>query len=108
MAVTEVHDSDMAHRSSFEKSGTDVERIDQVSDAPTPARQPLQNAEGETVTITWKTWFVIFILSSTFGLSFWPVPTTAAMMGRLAIQFGDPTSSTSNLCSDRVFKTDRD
>ncbi|KAF1846276.1 MFS general substrate transporter [Cucurbitaria berberidis CBS 394.84] len=52
----------------------------------------LQNVEGETVTITWKTWFVIFILSSTFGLSFWPVPTTAAMMNRLSVQFGAPTS----------------
>jgi len=91
MAVSEVHDGNMPHRSSLEK--TDVERIDQVSDAPTPTRQPLQNEDGETVTITWKTWFVIFVLSSTFGLSFWPVPTTAAMMGRLAIQFGAPTSS---------------
>ena len=78
-------------RSSMEKG--DIERIEQVSDAPTPAHQPLQNEDGEVVTITPKTWFVIFVLSSTFGLSFWPVPTTAAMMGRLAIQFGDPASS---------------
>lgn len=94
MARTETRETDMADRSSLEKA--DVERIDRVSDASAPQRQGLQNAEGETVTITWKTWFVIFVLSSTFGLSFWPVPTTAAMMGRLAIQFGAPTSSTSN------------
>ena len=28
------------------------------------------------------------ILSSTFGLSFWPVPTTAALQSRLGAQFG--------------------
>lgn len=89
MAVTDVQDHD-PRRSSMEK--TDIEQIEQVSDAPTPPHG-LQNAEGETVTITVKTWFVIFVLSSTFGLSFWPVPTTAAMMGRLAIQFGSPTSA---------------
>ena len=33
------------------------------------------------------------ILSSTFGLSFWPVPTTAAMQAGIAAQFGDPTSA---------------
>jgi hypothetical protein len=91
MAVAEVHSSDSVHRSSLEKQ--DIERIERVSDAPTPTHQPLQNEDGEAVTITWKTWFVIFVLSSTFGLSFWPVPTTAAMMGKLSIEFGAPTSS---------------
>lgn len=90
MAVPELHSRDN-DRPSMEKG--DIERIEQVSDAPTPTHKPLQNEEGEVVTITPKTWFVIFVLSSTFGLSFWPVPTTAAMMAKLAIQFGDPTSS---------------
>lgn len=87
MALTHTDES-TPRRSSIEKQ--DIEHVEHV-----PATPPhtLQNAEGEVVTITWKTWFVIFVLSSTFGLSFWPVPTTAAMMGRLAIQFGDPTSS---------------
>jgi MFS family permease len=74
--------------SSLEKH--DVEKIDVV---PSPPSTVLQNNDGESVTITWKTWFVIFILSSTFGLSFWPVPTTAALQSKLSIQFGDPTSS---------------
>jgi hypothetical protein len=73
MAAPETRHGD---RSSMEK--TDIERIEQVSDAPTATNQPLQNEDGETVTIILKTWFVIFTLSSTFGLSFWPVPTTAA------------------------------
>lgn len=90
MAVTDVHDGSQ-HRSSIEKH--DIEKIEHISGDASPDSHRLQNAEGETVTITWKTWFVIFVLSSTFGLSFWPVPTTAAMMARLAIQFGDPTSS---------------
>ncbi|KAH7377328.1 major facilitator superfamily domain-containing protein [Pyrenochaeta sp. MPI-SDFR-AT-0127] len=88
MAVANFQDHD-PRRSSIEK--TDIEQIEQVSDTSNPPHG-LQNAECETVTITLKTWFVIFVLSSTFGLSFWPVPTTAAMMGRLAIQFGSPTS----------------
>jgi hypothetical protein len=29
------------------------------------------------------------VLSSTFGLSFWPIPTTAAMQGALAVKLGD-------------------
>ena len=33
------------------------------------------------------------ILSSTFGLSFWPVPTTAAMESKLAVKFGEATSA---------------
>lgn len=78
-------------RSSIEKP--EIDRIEQVYDTSSQAKQPLQNEDGETVTITLKTWFVIFILSSTFGLSFWPVPTTAAMMAKLAIQFGSPTAS---------------
>lgn len=32
------------------------------------------------------------MLSCTFGLSFWPVPTTAAMQGKLAVQFGEAQS----------------
>ncbi|KAF2708021.1 hypothetical protein K504DRAFT_503209 [Pleomassaria siparia CBS 279.74] len=50
------------------------------------------NSECEAVTITWKTWAVIFVLSSTFGLSFWPVPTIAALQSKLSIQFNDPSS----------------
>jgi len=66
---------------------------------------------GAVATMTWKTWIVIFvrsaeaasiawlialqILSSCFGLSFWPVPTTAAIMAKLAVKLGDPTGITS-------------
>jgi hypothetical protein len=88
MAAPVVHHQD---RASIKKA--DIERIEQVSNTPTPTHQPLQNEDEETVTITLKTWFVTFILSSTFGLSFWPVPTTAAMMAKLAIHFGSPTAS---------------
>lgn len=90
MTIHTIHGSNEPDRSSLEKN--DIERIDQVFDAPTPPRHALQAEDGETVTITPKTWLVIFFLSSTFGLSFWPVPTTAAMMGRLSIQFGAPQS----------------
>lgn len=43
--------------------------------------------------LTWKLALVIFILSSTFGLSFWPVPTTSALQAGLATRFGKPLSS---------------
>ncbi|KAH7121050.1 fungal trichothecene efflux pump [Dendryphion nanum] len=89
MAVEETKADGLQSRSSIEKQ--DIERIEQVSDI-SPAPDALQNAEGESVTLTWKTWFVIFVLSSTFGLSFWPVPTTAALQSKLSIQFNDPTS----------------
>lgn len=38
---------------------------------------------------------VIQILSSCFGLSFWPVPTTAAMEGKLALKLGDTMGTSS-------------
>ncbi|ORY06913.1 fungal trichothecene efflux pump [Clohesyomyces aquaticus] len=68
----------------------DIEMVEQISESPPPG---LQNSDGEAVPITWKTWGVIFVLSSTFGLSFWPVPTTAALQAKLAASFGAPTSS---------------
>jgi MFS family permease len=88
MAVEEVHHDGAVRSYSTEKH--DVEYIDVVPDSPSPTA--LQNADEESVAITWKTWFVIFVLSSTFGLSFWPVPTTAALQGKLSLQFKDPTS----------------
>ena len=39
----------------------DVEKIDHVSEYSGP--EALQNSEGEAVTITWKTWAVIFVRS---------------------------------------------
>jgi hypothetical protein len=49
-------------------------------------------SSGENAKMTAKTWFVIFILTSTFGLSFWPVPTTAAMQATLGARWGTPTA----------------
>ncbi|KAH6882515.1 fungal trichothecene efflux pump [Alternaria rosae] len=85
MAVTAIHESGL-RRPSDEKR--DIEQIETVAATP-----PQTFVTPDATTITPKTWLVIFILSSTFGLSFWPVPTTSAMMSRLAIQFGAPTSS---------------
>lgn len=85
MAVTAVHESGL-RRPSDEKR--DIEQIETVAATP-----PQTFVTPDTTTITPKTWLVIFILSSTFGLSFWPVPTTSAMMARLATQFGAPTAS---------------
>lgn len=60
------------------------------------SKQPVGVSEyGAVETITWKTWIVIFILSSCFGLSFWPVPTTAAMQAKLAPLLGDTLGTTS-------------
>ncbi|KAF2465273.1 MFS general substrate transporter [Lindgomyces ingoldianus] len=68
-----------------------IKKVEQVLDSP--LQEMLETVSGDAVTITWKTWAVIFVLSSTFGLSFWPVPTTAALQTKLATAFGDPTSS---------------
>lgn len=53
------------------------------------------SAIGEAEHITWKTWVVIFILSSCFGLSFWPVPTTGAMQAGIAGLLGDESGTSS-------------
>ncbi|KAK3679198.1 hypothetical protein LTR78_000759 [Recurvomyces mirabilis] len=58
-----------------------------------PPSEP--HAVGAEASMTWKTWLVIVILSSCFGISFWPVPTTAALQAKLAPQLGDLTGVTS-------------
>ncbi|OQN98125.1 hypothetical protein B0A48_15957 [Cryoendolithus antarcticus] len=59
----------------------------------TVSPKPEEHTLGAEVPTTWKTWLVIFILSSCFGLSFWPVPTTAAMQGKLGAKLGDATGT---------------
>lgn len=50
-------------------------------------------AEASLSSITWKTWISISLLSSSVGISFWPVPTTSPMLATLGAQFGDVESS---------------
>ncbi|KAK6429261.1 hypothetical protein LTR95_014595, partial [Oleoguttula sp. CCFEE 5521] len=59
----------------------------------TASPKPEDHVVGAEAAMTWKTWLVIFILSSCFGLSFWPVPTTAAMQGKLGAKLGDATGT---------------
>ncbi|KAK7209659.1 hypothetical protein V2G26_016837 [Clonostachys chloroleuca] len=88
----------MAHSSEAEPpqlpSQDEKEKVtnQQVEDAKVSTdNEPVVTQEGSEV-ITAKTWIVIFFLSATFGLSFWPVPTTAAMQVKIATRFGDPLS----------------
>lgn len=72
------------------------EKSDVIFDEKVDSTQPVGVSEYSAVeSITWKTWIVIFILSSCFGLSFWPVPTTAAMQARLAPLLGDTAGTSS-------------
>ncbi|CAH0017768.1 unnamed protein product [Clonostachys rhizophaga] len=64
----------------------------QVEDAKVSTDNDLGVTQDGSEIITAKTWIVIFFLSATFGLSFWPVPTTAAMQVKIATRFGDPLS----------------
>lgn len=50
-------------------------------------------AEAGFSSITWKTWIAISLLSSSVGISFWPVPVTSPMIGVIGAQFGDIESS---------------
>ncbi|TKA81099.1 hypothetical protein B0A49_00394 [Cryomyces minteri] len=45
--------------------------------------------EEEEPVVTPKTWFVVFILSMGYGLSFWPIPTFAAIGGQVATELGE-------------------
>ncbi|KFH43588.1 putative MFS-type transporter-like protein [Hapsidospora chrysogenum ATCC 11550] len=84
------HD-DTAHSGSPSVEGKEEVRTQQLEVGQQPGQPETPPPEG-TEKGTWKLWIVIFILSNTFGLSFWPVPTTAAMQGKLAAQFGEPQS----------------
>jgi hypothetical protein len=77
MAVPAHHDK----RSSIEKA--DIERIEQVSDAPTPTHQLLERR--------WRHRHHHMEDMVRHLHTF--VPTIAAMMGKLAIQFGAPTAN---------------
>jgi MFS family permease len=77
-----------------EKNSGDVEpeklsaqQLEENVVSPSPPILEENNAH-----VTAKTWVCIFVLSSCFGLSFWPVPTTAAMQSKLVAKLGDPTS----------------
>ncbi|KAI1623928.1 fungal trichothecene efflux pump-domain-containing protein [Exophiala viscosa] len=107
----------------------DVERIDVVRDDSLPVGHPSTHVHHDTrvaddepaaaENTTLRTWAAIFILSSSVGISFWPVPTTcthsspllprpysqdtsthhllissvAPMLATLGAQFGNPGSS---------------
>ncbi|OAG43819.1 hypothetical protein AYO21_02046 [Fonsecaea monophora] len=60
---------------------------------PAPAHHSLVAPDGGQATVTLKTWIAIWILSASFGISFWPVPTTGAMGQALATKFGDVQSA---------------
>lgn len=81
------------------QSDTQVEKgivgqhdFSEASGTPPPKQAVVVYRPPEDAKMTAKTWFVIFILSSTFGLSFWPVPTTAAMQSSLGLKWGAPTA----------------
>ncbi|PGH14369.1 hypothetical protein AJ80_05959 [Polytolypa hystricis UAMH7299] len=66
----------------------DVENVEEVFPIPADGLNP----DGDPITLTWKTWLVIFILSAAFGLSFWPIPTTSSIQARLGAHFGGDQS----------------
>ncbi|KIV99714.1 uncharacterized protein PV09_08644 [Verruconis gallopava] len=83
----------MGSSKDLEKSG--VEQTDVIY-ADDHHHHDSRLADGEpdtTIDTTWKTWIAIFLLSSSIGISFWPVPTTSPMISVLAAQFGDTQSS---------------
>lgn len=79
---------------------TDIQQHDEKADVRfdedvTPSPSGGVSDSGDPEHITWKTWVVIFILSSCFGLSFWPVPTTGAIQAKLAPMLGDEAGTSS-------------
>jgi hypothetical protein len=102
-----IHSETHPEHSIPQKSDVDTIELQQNEKAITES--PVESVEPIAEHVTAKTWLVIFvsppdiqfhsktyqnqILSSTFGLSFWPVPTTAAMQAGLGIKFGNPTST---------------
>ena len=71
MAVEVVEDGEVPRSYSTEKR--DIEQVEQVSDT-SPPFETLQNREGESVAITWKTWAVIFVCFR-FKFTFFQCPT---------------------------------
>ncbi|KAF7187779.1 Trichothecene efflux pump TRI12 [Pseudocercospora fuligena] len=82
----------MISTGSDDKEKAAVQHEEDITISP-PSESAIASSAGSTA-MTWKTWIVIFILSSCFGLSFWPVPTTSAMQATLASNLGDATGTT--------------
>jgi len=70
-------------------TSAEVEKAQAQQIETVPVSQTVVDPNNVEYVMTWKTWWVIFILSATFGLSFWPVPTTAALQTKLGAMFGD-------------------
>ncbi|KAF2165612.1 hypothetical protein M409DRAFT_67013 [Zasmidium cellare ATCC 36951] len=81
----------MATKAEVQAEKGDVQHEEQIDVSDISNTSNPAHAEAS---LTWKTWVVIFILSSCFGLSFWPVPTTSAMQTSLAAKLGDLTGTT--------------
>ncbi|KAK5169762.1 uncharacterized protein LTR77_005740 [Saxophila tyrrhenica] len=83
---------DTNHNASDEKAQIELREDGELTPSET---NHIHVGAGTEAPMTWKTWLVIFILSSCFGLSFWPVPTTGAIQAKLVVLLGDETGVSS-------------
>ena len=69
-------------------------QVEHVSDQEKSVGQPeayLPRGEDD-YNVTFKTWIVVAILSYSYGISFWIVPSLSACQTVVATQLGDPTA----------------
>ncbi|OAG36682.1 hypothetical protein AYO21_09066 [Fonsecaea monophora] len=72
-----------------------VEAEQQHIESPSsPPSDLVSNREDETADkVTFKTWLVVFALSMSYGISFWPVPIMGTIQAQLAVILNDPPQS---------------
>jgi hypothetical protein len=83
----------MAAENLKEIQTSDEAQVEHISDSEKGAQKPdrLQESEQEYV-VTYKTWTVVWILSFSYGISFWIIPALGACQSQVATQLGDVTA----------------
>lgn len=85
---------DVDHIHNHEKADSNVGNVEHVTDEENALEKPQTYIpqSDDDYNVTFKTWIVVAILSWSYGVSFWIVPTLSACMGVVSTQLGDPTA----------------
>jgi hypothetical protein len=88
--TSDIHPKDNHHHEV--EHATDSEKAVDSEKAEKPVQSYIPQNDDD-YDVTWKTWVVVGILSASYGISFWIVPSLSACGGVVATQLGDVTAA---------------
>lgn len=77
-----------------ETETSDEVQVEHISDSEKGVQQKPDHIpqSNEQYVVTYKTWAVVWILSFSYGISFWIIPALSACQTQVATQLGDVTA----------------